>query len=745
MCLLLLLGSPGCADEPAEPERSETSRWFPFDGDAKGKGDRDGESYTDVSAWLDAPAGRRGPVRNNGDALEFEDGTPAIFWGVNLCNARVAADEQTGEAWADYLARHGVNAVRFHKFTYPGPPAGYKGEGIGRPGGPSTDLDPALLDATDRFFHQLKSRGIHIGLSPIYGHRVEEGDRDRLLAYDEVARLGSTQGLVNFAPDLQDLHIELVTNLLDHRNPYTGLRWADDPALIFVELQNEDNIFWGQTKAAVDASPTYRKLLDEQFSLWLLEKYGSQKRLTDAWGEGAMDEGETLEKRSVHPVPHHWWYEREGFEKLGEAKHRRLLDAAAFLHATQNAWYARFTRAIRDTGYEGPIIASNWVAGSGLPHLLNLRSDALAGVVDRHAYTGGGTGHRLKPGKFNADAMVDQPGSGLLSPGLMQVAGRPFALSEWMACPPNQYIAEGPPLIAAYGLGLGGWDMSFAFASNYPHYTDTVEAPWVYNADAATQLGQFPALAMMLYRGDVQRARYAAVRRVDAARLLDDQPDPWPVQEATLAVGPVATQFVVGQAPHAAAGVESAKRQAGEEIASATHQLRWRPATATQRGRVTIDTPGTQGLVGFASDETITLSDVAVRPRTGFVSLLVTSRDRDAPIARADSLLITAVARARNTGMVYGEDGQTLIQVGHAPVLMEPVEATITLRATRHDHPPTVWVLDHAGHKTPRRLAVHRVEGKRPGEDNSGWRFELTPEDRTIYYLVQWTRDRPAQ
>lgn len=733
--LLLSIVVPGCAEEPPEPEREsatvEGGAWFAWRPGVEGEG----PSYTDVSDWLDQPAGRRGGVRVEGDRLVFADGTPAIFWGVNICNGRVAAAEEQGQQWADYLARHGVNAVRFHKFMYSG--GGRGNDGIGKPGGPSTDLDPDLLDATDRFISQLHQRGIYIGLSPFYGHRVEQGDRDTLLAYDEVAAHKTTQGLVNFAPDIQDLHIKLVTNLLTHRNPYTGKTWAADPALIFIELQNEDDIFWGETKAAIDACPTYRKLLDEQFSDWLTRKYQSHAGLIEAWGEGALESGEELDKKNIHAVPHHWWYEAEGFAKLGAAKRRRLLDAAAFLHDTQNAWYERFTQAIRETGYEGPIIASNWQAGSGLPHVLNLRSDALAGVVDRHAYTGGGTGHRLQPGEFNAGAMVDRPGSGLLNVGLNAVSDRPFALSEWMACPPNRWIAEGPPLVAAYGMGLQGWDMAFSFASNYPHYTDTIEAPWVYNADAATQLGQFPALAMMLYRGDVERADAVAVREVDVAALLrgegkgDGQPERWSVGEAALAVGPVATRFVWDRAGGKGDTRGVQKTGPGEEIASATGQLRWLPATARRQGRVMIDTPGTQGVVGFASGETVKLGDMTLQPRTEFVSLLVTSRERETGIASAKSLLITAVAQARNAGMVYAKGGDTLLEVGEAPVLMQQVEATITLKRDEGDGEgePRVWVLDHAGRRAQRQVPVERVK--------SGWRFDLSRGDRTIYYLVE--------
>ena len=62
-------------------------------------------------------------------------------------------------------------------------------------------------------------------------------------------------------------------------------------------------------------------------------------------------------------------------------------------------------------------------------------------------------------------SMLTRPGSGYLSSGLQQVSDRPFALSEWIHVYPNVYAAEGPALVAAYGMGLQGWDASYEFQS----------------------------------------------------------------------------------------------------------------------------------------------------------------------------------------------------------------------------------------------------------------------------------------
>jgi len=63
---------------------------------------------------------------------------------------------------------------------------------------------------------------------------------------------------------------------------------------------------------------------------------------------------------------------------------QRMLDNAAFLHCTQNKFYGKFVKAIRDAGYQGPLVGSPWQAPGMLPHYYNLRSDDLVGTIDRH-------------------------------------------------------------------------------------------------------------------------------------------------------------------------------------------------------------------------------------------------------------------------------------------------------------------------------------------------------------------------
>jgi hypothetical protein len=698
-----------------------------------------GPSEFDMSAWLDKPAGVNGFVQIQNDKLVFENGKPVKFWGTNHGNMTCAPEKSDAVFRARRFAKYGINCVRMHKFTWHG-----DREGLGS-ADDSTKLDPARFDLFDYYCGQLRSNGVYYGWSHIYGHRLRPGDRGKVLAYNEVVNSGSAHlrgsslGLVHFARDLQDLSIQLTTNMLQHVNPYTGKHYADDAALAFIELQNEDDIFFPTTLDKVNACPTYKKLFCEQFSDWLRAKYKSQANLVRAWGLRALNaypewqDDESLTARNIYPIAHAWYFSPEGLRDQQQKKGtgRRLLDTARFLYETQCAYYERFSKAIRSTGYKGPLVGSCWQAGSGVSHYYNLLSDARVGIVDRHNYFGG-SGHTLHPGPVQAAAMLNKPGSGLLSSGFQQVAERPFALSEWMCMPPNEWVAEGAPIIAVYGLGLQGWDASYQFASK-GSAARTIDSPNVYNIDVPTQMGLYPSLARMLYRGDVQEGALLAERVVsleglqrgwlgfrenvsqdgDAKSIAGDIPP------ETLAAGRVRVRFT--QKPESNAAPALAKYVNGKVITSSTGQLRW---DYSGKGWFTVNTPGTKAVVGFAGGVPQQLDEIEINVATPFAVVFVTAMERAATLQTSTNVLVNIVGRARNTGMEYNAAGTELKSVGTGPILLEPIRATIKLT---HTGTPTVWVLDNDGRRTKRTLPV--TDGA----------FELdTARDKTIYYQVTY-------
>jgi len=706
--------------------------WFAFNGH-----DDFTPSVIDMSDWLDAPSGKHGFVQIHNDSFVFEDGTPVKFWGVNICSGLPYVEHDKAGQWVSYLAKYGINAVRFHKFT-----------SSALTGDVSTRLDSSMLDRFDYFQAKLREKGIYYGWSHIYGHKPKSGDRHRLLNYDEIANFkvpwahlnGATSGLVNFAGDLQDLNIELTVNMLNHRNPYTGLRYADDPALNFIELQNEDNIFWSAIEKTLEQTPTYRALLNKKFSTWLRNKYGTHERLRQAWGADAFEAGEHLDKNNIYPKPNHGLFDWEYEQAQKEARPIRqvFLDRAEFLYDEQIKFYNRFVEAIRETGYKGPIVGSCWQAGSGITHFYNLYADYLTGFIDRHNYFGGGTGHQLKPGPVNNTPMLSEPGSGLLSTGMQNVVNRPFAFSEWMSLVPNEWTAEAAPIIAVYGMGLQGWDASYAFASNTPGITTTVQAHnhGVYNADSPLHIAFYPTLARMIYREDVKQGEIVACRYVSIARLkkgdigfresveqdYDVKSFTGDVPAEALAAGRVLIGFTEKPDQQLLTDYNILWDKENKIIRSTTKQLSW---NYNHNGYFTVNTPGTKGLVGFLDGKVLDLGCIQMTVFTPFAVVLVTSLDKKQPIETAKSLLVTTVARARNTGMIYNENNSRLLDVGESPVLMEPVKVDLKIDRTGN---PLVYVLDSTGKRTGEKIKT------------SGDMIKLDgAQYKTIYYEITYS------
>ena len=193
-----------------------------------------------------------------------------------------------------------------------------------------------------------------------------------------------------------------------------------------------------------------------------------------------------LRRGTYRPSRIRGFFRRTTCRRQTAGRRQRLLDNAAFFHDLQNVFYAKFAQAIRAAGYKGPLVSTAWQAPAVVPEYYNLRSDYLAGYIDRHNYFGDGI----------EGSMLSHPGGDLLATGMHQVIDRPFGLSEWITEYPDLYAAEGPAVIAAYGLGLQAWSASYEFASDSAQpgagfATDAGHLPWgLWNVDVPAQLGR---------------------------------------------------------------------------------------------------------------------------------------------------------------------------------------------------------------------------------------------------------------
>mgnify|MGYP006287288317 FL=1 len=712
----ITLELPRAADfEPAN-RMADMADWFPLE--MEEAEDFATPDALDMRDWLDTPAGSHGYCTVRGKDFVFEDGTPVKFWGVNQCCRHVCPEPEDAVKWADKWAKHGVNLVRMHKFIG----HGWKDSGI-HDNDDTQKFDQEMARRWDNYNALLAERGIYTGWSQFYGLKLTPADKDRVWAYDEIMKTtqgppwyhATTIGLVNFAPDLQDLHISIIENLLNRVNTVTGKRYADSPSLAYIEIQNEDDIFFGYTDL-VNQCPTYKKYVDREFSEWLLDKYGTREELKKAWGD-QLEENENPADGTVAAFVSRW--------KYGADESPRIQDAYAFLYKCQDEYYKRVVKAIHETGYRGAICGSCWQAQTFLGHLYNVRSDREVGFIDRHNYGGGD--------------MLRSPGRSLLSAGMQQVADRPFALSEWAGGGVYNGM-EMVPVIGFIGMGVQGWDMSAHFASGDPGIGGNVR-------DRFMSLSQYPAVQRAVYRGDLEETDPVAARRVGIPAMADNSVGfsenfsllgganikefSSVVPQESLGVGPVVLELVDGPVDDPVEHrVERFIDRPRRVLRSASGQVRW---DYSGRGYFTLDTPGTQGFVGFGGGSEHRLSDVTVRAENPLAFIYVSAKGPDETIADASSLVITAVGRMFPEGSVMDEVTMNAVRQPENPdaadQMIEPVVATVELKRDGC----RVFALDHGGRMTDpaREVPVQRTA--------DGCRFTLDgARYDTMYYIVQF-------
>jgi hypothetical protein len=330
--------------------------------------------------------------------------------------------------------------------------------------------------------------------------------------------------------------------------------------------------------------------------------------------------------------------------------------------------------------------------------------------------------------------MIADPGSGLLSTGLQQVIDMPFQISEWMSLIPNEWTAESSPLIAVYGMGLQGWDASYAFAMDQTNFTPTIQrGTGIYNINSPTQLALYPALSAMIMRGDLEEGRVVSERIINMKTSGSDKVPPTDriVQDHDrkmlrsvlpnnmLALGRVVNSFTDTGASKVLAydstGVDTI-------IKSNTGQLQWHTGKDKY---FTVSSTGTVAMAGFSGNKRIDLGEISIQTSNRFANIFVTSMNRNKDLLHADRILITTMARAANSGMEFNEARNKLISTGRKPILLEPVVSTVSFLKRSGGK---LYVLDHSGNRTGKTVPLTRGKYLLDGKKYKAIYYELSFE-----------------
>ncbi len=243
---------------------------------------------TDLSSTLTKPAGQHGFVRRDGEHFATDAG-PIKFWATNICFSGSFPSHEGAEAVAAKLARFGVSCVRLHHMDM---------RDIWGKSPNKRTLDPEQLEKLDYLIAQLCKHGIYVNINLHVSRTLgeEEGFPVETSTTDNESSIPNfDKGLDQFEPRMIEAQKEYARDLLTHVNPYTGNAYTDEPAVAFVEINNENALScqwgWGE----LDHLPQpYQREFQSQWNAWLTKKYGTTAALRQAWNCKKVPLGDEL-------------------------------------------------------------------------------------------------------------------------------------------------------------------------------------------------------------------------------------------------------------------------------------------------------------------------------------------------------------------------------------------------------------------------------------------------------------------
>ena len=679
-------------------------------------------SPADVSFLLRAPAGRDGFVRVKDGHLVHADGSRLRIWGINVTANGALPPTNSAPIIAAGLAHRGINCVRFHFLDR-------LGALIPRDRNDTRTLDPLALDRLDRFVFELKQRGIYTDLNLNVYRTYKPGDGVR-----DAEALGIGKGATYFDERLIELQREYARQLLTHTNAYTGLAYRNEPAVAVVEFVNENSLVeaWvqnrligNQTNKASgtwhDIPPSYAAALTRKFNDWL-PRHVSPETLARIRTEAGVSADAAIPRLRK--------------EQFGKASKERFQTEAAFYMETESNFFRDMAKFLReDLGVKSLLIA-NSDHGHGMSGYPLTASMAQLDIVDGHVYwqhpnytTDSGSGRRSGFTIVNTPMVDDPLHSTPVQLSRTAVAGKPYTVSEVNHPFPSEYACEGVPVLAAYAA-LQDWDGIFWYTLSHEDTTRLKDFALGHFdfANDPVKMSQLAAGALMFLRGDVRPAQRVVTRTYSREQVLESLRLPWKESPYYTPGFPLALPLTHAVRVESFDGQPTGEFEnvAANPIKADTEELTWL-GNGKGTGRVIVDTARSQALVGHLTQPETRSQNLRADLKTPFCALTLSALD-DKPVTASGKLLLTATARAANTGMIWNDKRTTLETWGKAPARIEPVVGKVFITGLLPARELTAQPLNGSGEPLGQPIVLTRI-----GED---WSLNLGQQTMLSYVIT---------
>jgi hypothetical protein len=675
---------PNGKTKPGEKTGKHDAGWWAFEPDMDPYRK---DALLDLRYLNEKSAGENGYVAAKGDDFVDGKGRPVRFWAVNWVRESTSQSHDEIDYMAARMAKSGVNLVRFHQNLFD------------QNSSDALAIDKKYLDELHYCIAALKKQGIYTDISWYYvlGYGRKDKTVHGLPGFE--ALKGDNHppfALMFFEPRVQEMWKAWSKAMLETPNPYDGMPIAKDPAVMIVEVTNEDNLLFHTFNP--DTIPmVYWAKLEKRFGEWLATKYGSlDKAFARFPGQKC---GRDDAAAGVAELMTAWNMSGDGALKFGEDKKKRMEDQVEFLAGVQRGWFQQARAWLKkDLGYGGLVTASNWFTADdryldGIERWTYQACD----VIDRHGYFG--HGEVGVGGSFRIESALFAPNHSPIP--VVQESGFPHTQTEINWNKPNPRTAEMAYLCSTYG-SLQGMDAWYFFCCGSTYWNSITSSIPVVVPSILCQ----PAYALQFRRHDVREAPAVVHQVLPLEQQFayagctkfgenTDQSARGAGQDANGAVDPLAP--FVGRVTRTVAPGKDIRKDDVAKSEDLTTYIDHGARTARSitgeclidcaNGVSTVNAPRSQGACGFlAKVGRFALGDVTIESKNEYGTVHVIALD-DQPLKSSKRMLVQAFTEEKAYGWQYEKTKDSsdpnareykVTSTGTAPLNIREVDARVT-------------------------------------------------------------------
>jgi hypothetical protein len=655
-------------------------------------------NVVDMSFLNEKEAGETGFLSVKDGHFVTGAGDPIRFFGDNLTFGGCFQHKDTSTLLAARFQKLGYNVIRFHHMDNRSAPGGLWNEAMDA-------FDPEQLDKLDWLIFQLKRNGIYTNLN-LHVSRIYPG-----VDYEENRAFVFGKRIDHFYRPYIEMQKEYAKMLLTHKNPYTGNTYANEPAVGFVEVNNENSILSRWT-ALSDLKGDHRVALAE------------------IWHKFLVDNGKGRDNWDIYKII-------DQFETGSTAEQKEMF--WKFLVETELSYAKEMIEFLKnDIDVKMPVSESQ-ASYSGMAGIY--REAKYADFIDMHAYWQHprwlGRAWDRNNWEIGNTSMASDPKGGTLKRfSQHRVKGMPLTISEYDHPAPTFYCAEMYPMMNSVAA-FQDWDGIYHF--NYSPNSKIGLINGYFSASAHPLKQIFIPVGAILYRmptisvgpsvitlsvpeDDIMNQLIAFNKKENVNAQHTDyvwKKAGW--NDALTILRRTEVQFngeelsLSGHVP-----------EADGSWVSETDEILWDNQDPGQ-SVFTVNAPAAKVATGYIGGKAIELGNVTIAMDTisnNWGTVTLTAIDGK-PINESSKVLLVVAGRAENTGMGWNEKQNSVgTEWGTAPTIAEGLPVKISLREMDKFR---VFTLDPAGNtgneiKTIKRRGIQVLN--------------LGSQYKTLWYLL---------